>query len=105
MAESTPLRKTAPSGGRPGSVRRRAEEAVPGVAQPRDDVGVLVELRVDRGAGDRDVGMVTVEILEPGPGGDQAEDGHRGGSALDDEVAHRDERTAGGEHRDRKSVV
>ena len=61
-----------------GSIRRavlfRTEHAVPGVAQAGDDVAVLIELLVDRGGPDLDVGMGFGQPLDPFGRGEKADE-------------------------------
>ena len=56
-----------------GSRSGRAEHAVAGVAQTRADIGVLVELAVDRGRPDRHLGVLCLDGRDPLGRGDQAD--------------------------------
>src|SRR5438270_384172 len=50
----------------------RAEISVTGVAQARDDVTVIVQLRIDRRRDDRDVRMLALKLFDAGGAGDDA---------------------------------
>src|SRR5262245_39192030 len=76
-----------------------AEQPVAGVAQPRDDVAVVVEVGVDRRGDDRHVGMRGVHLLDALGRGEQADVAQRLRAELLDAVDRGDRRVAGGEHR------
>src|SRR5258708_16669535 len=55
----------------PGARLFGAEEAVAGIAEPRDDIGVIVERRVDRGGVDRHVRMLLLHRCDAWRRGDE----------------------------------
>ena len=59
------LALTLPADGRLRLARQVPKTRSPGVAQPRADVGVLVELAVDRRGPDRHVGVVLLDRRQP----------------------------------------
>src|SRR5438105_11522060 len=76
-----------------------AEDAVARVAETRPDVAALVELAVDRGRPDRDLGMRRLDCREPLRSGDEADQGDPGRARELDPVQRVDGTAPGGEHR------
>src|SRR5258708_20546161 len=66
----------------PGARLFGAEEAVAGIAEPRDDIGVIVERRVDRGGVDRHVPMLLLHRRHPPRRGGEADELDRLRAAL-----------------------
>ncbi len=76
----------------------RAEAAVAGVAEAGDDVAFVVEVGVDAGGVDGDVGVFGVDGEDAFGGGDEADEFQAGDAALFEEVDGGDGGASGGEH-------
>src|SRR5260370_22582046 len=83
----------------PGARLFGAEEAVAGIAEPRDDIGVIVERRVDRGGVDRHVRMLLLHRRNARRRGDEADEFDRLGAALLETADRGAGRMAGRQHR------
>ena len=59
-----------------------SEEAIAGVAEPGKDVTVLIELSIECGADDRDVGMCVVDARHAGGSGDDTEEANTLGTGA-----------------------
>src|SRR5260370_18102068 len=73
----------------PGARLFGAEETVAGIAEPRDDIGVIVERRVDRGGVDRHVRMLLLHRCDAWRRGDEADELDRLRPALLDSARRR----------------
>src|SRR5260221_7685342 len=58
----------------PGARLFGAEEAVAGIAEPRDDIGVIVERRVDRGGVDQHGRMLLLNHCDTRRRGEEADE-------------------------------
>src|SRR5207248_6995626 len=77
----------------------RPVQAVACVAEAGDDVALLVQMRVDRGDDDVDVGVVLLDVTHPFRSGDQGDQGDVGRAGVLQRRDGRGGRVAGGEHR------
>ena len=82
----------------PWYVNSRAEDTIAGVTESWEDVAFFVELAVDGGAVERDVGVLAVEVGDAFRGGDEADELHAFDAGFFEEGNRRGPASAGGEH-------
>src|SRR3989441_5481235 len=75
-----------------------AEQAIARVPQPRQDVAVVIELAVERGGEDGDVGVGLEQVTHAVGRGDEAEEADALGAGVLERVYGVRRRAAGGEH-------
>src|SRR5262252_5280292 len=76
-----------------------AEDAVAGVAEPRHDIAVVIELVVDRRGVNRHLGMMGVKVLDALWRCQQADEADRARPCLLQAIDGGHRRVAGGQHR------